>query len=138
MLPTTSAAQDSKLSAEEAARIGVEAYIYGYPLVTMEITRRVMTNTAEPKGNHAPMGQFYLARTYPDASFKDVTAPNADTLYTPAWLDLSKGPYVLSLPDLGDRYFLMPMLDGWTNVFQVPGTRTTGDKAQKYLMTGPN
>lgn len=122
---------------DEAAAIATEAYIYGYPLVTMEFTRRVMTNTAEPKGNHAPMGQFYKARVYPDAQFRDVTAPNADTLYSPAWLDLTKEPYVLSLPDLGDRYFLMPMLDGWTNVFEVPGTRTTGNKAQTYAITGP-
>jgi hypothetical protein len=115
----------------------VEAYIYGYPLVTMEYTRRVMTNAARPENNHAPMGQFYLAREYPNAKFRDVTAPNADTLYSTAWLDLTKEPYILSLPDLGDRYFLMPMLDGWTNVFQVPGTRTTGNKAQVYAITGP-
>jgi hypothetical protein len=66
-----------------------------------------------------------------------VTAPNADTLYSTAWLDLSKEPYTLSLPDMQDRYFLMPMLSGWTDVFQVPGTRTTGNKAQKYAITGP-
>jgi hypothetical protein len=121
----------------EAAAIATEAYVYGYPLVTMEYTRRVMSNAARPRGNHAPMGQFYKSRVYPDAKFRDVTAPNADTLYSPAWLDLSKEPYVLSLPDMGDRYFLMPMLDGWTNVFEVPGTRTTGNKAQTYAITGP-
>src|SRR5262249_3430139 len=115
-----------------------EAYVYGYPLITMEITRRVMTNAAEPKDNHAPMGQFFNSRTYPDAKFRDVTAPNADTLYSTAWLDVSKEPYVLSLPDEGDPYYLMPMLSGWTDVFQVPGTRTTGTKAQKYAITGPN
>jgi hypothetical protein len=131
-----SAAADPPTEAEAAA-IATEAYVYGYPLVTMEYTRRVMTNAAEPKGNHAPMGQFYKARVYPDAKFRDVTAPNADTLYSPAWLDLSKEPYVLSLPEMGDRYFLMPMLDGWTNVFEVPGTRTTGNKAQTYAITGP-
>jgi uncharacterized protein (TIGR03000 family) len=125
------------LTEAEALAIATDTYVYGYPLVTMEITRRVMTNAEEPKGNHAPMGQFYKARTYPDAAFRDVTAPNADTLYTPAWLDVSKEPYVLNLPDEGDRYYLMPMLDGWTNVFQVPGKRTTGDKAQKYAITGP-
>lgn len=122
---------------DEAAAIGIDAYVYGYPLVTMEFTRRVMTNTAEPKGTHAPMGQFVRMREYPNAKFRDVTAPNADTLYSTAWLDLTKEPYVLSLPDMGDRYFLMPMLDGWTNVFQVPGTRTTGNKAQTYAITGP-
>ncbi len=122
---------------QEAFDIGVEAYIYGYPLVTMEMTRRVMTNVVKPGGNHAPMGQFHNSKTYPDASFRDVTAPNADTLYSTAWLDLAKEPYVLSLPDEHGRYFMMPMLDGWTSVFQVPGTRTTGTKAQKYAITGP-
>jgi uncharacterized protein (TIGR03000 family) len=125
------------LSEDEALAIATDAYVFGYPLVTMETTRRVMTNAAEPKDNHAPMGQLYNARTYPNASFKDVTAPNADTLYSFAWLDLSKEPYVLSIPDEGDRYYLMPMLDGWTNVFQDPGKRTTGDKAQTYAITGP-
>lgn len=120
-----------------ATEIGIDAYIYGYPLVTMEMTRRVMTNVAAPQGTHAPMGQFLLMRKYPDASFRDVTAPNADTLYSTAWLDLAKEPYVLSLPDMNDRYFLMPMLSGWTNVFDVPGKRTTGTKAQTYAITGP-
>jgi hypothetical protein len=128
---------EEKLSADDAAKFAEEAYIYGYPLVTMEYTRRVMTNTAEPKGTHAPMGQFVRMREYPDASFTDVTAPNADTLYSTAWLDLANEPYVLSLPDMGERYFLMPMLSGWTDVFEVPGTRTTGNKAQTYAITGP-
>jgi uncharacterized protein (TIGR03000 family) len=125
------------LSEADALAIATDAYVYGYPLITMEMTRRVMTNTDVPKGNHAPMGQFYNARTYPDAKFRDVTAPNADTLYSVAWLDVSKEPYVLSLPDEDGRYYLMPLLDGWTNVFQVPGKRTTGTKAQKYAITGP-
>jgi len=122
---------------KEALEIGTEAYIYGYPLVTVEMTRRVMTNVAKPEGFHAPMGQFANLRTYPTAAFRDVTAPNADTLYSAAWLDLSKEPYILSLPDEHGRYYLMPMLSGWTDVFQVPGTRTTGTKAQKYAITGP-
>src|SRR3954469_19321952 len=83
------------------------------------------------------MGQMITARNYPDASFRDVTAPNADTLYTTAWMDVGKEPWVLSIPDMKDRYFLVPMLDGWTNVFQVPGKRTTGTKAQTYAITGP-
>lgn len=125
-------------SDEQAFQIGQEAYIYGYPLVTMEITRRVMTNVAKPEGAHAPMGQFLLMRKYPDAAFKDVTAPNADTLYSTAWLDLAKEPYVLSMPDEDGRYYLMPMLSGWTDVFADPGKRTTGTKAQTYAITGPN
>ena len=119
------------------AAIGAEAYIYGYPLVTMEVTRRVMTNVTKPEGTRAPMGQFVRMREYPTAAFRDVTAPNADTLYTTTWLDVSKEPWVLSIPDMKDRYFLFPMLSGWTDVFQVPGKRTTGTKAQKYAITGP-
>lgn len=121
----------------EAVADGVEAYIYGYPLVTMEMTRRVMTNVEKPDGSRAPMGQFVRMREYPNAQFRDVTAPNADTLYTTAWLDVDEEPWVLSLPDMQDRYFLFPMLDGWTDVFQVPGKRTTGTGPQKYAITGP-
>ncbi|MDX2081116.1 MAG: DUF1254 domain-containing protein [Terrimicrobiaceae bacterium] len=116
---------------------GVEAYIYGYPLVTMEMTRRVMTNVAQPEGSRAPMGQFVRLREYPNAQYRDVTAPNADTLYTTAWINVGDEPWVLTLPDMNDRYYLFPMLDGWTDVFQVPGKRTTGTGAQKYAITGP-
>lgn len=130
-------AQAGKLSEEGALTLGTEAYIYGYPLVTMEMTRRVITNVAVPKGNYAPLNQFANLRQYPDASFKDVTAPNADTLYSSAFLDVSNEPYVLSLPDENGRFYLMPMLSGWTNVFAVPGTRTTGTGAQTYAITGP-
>ena len=122
---------------KETLRLATEAYVYGYPLVTMEMTRRVMTNAVEPKDDHAPMGQLYSSRAYPTAKFRDVTAPNADTLYSLGWVDLKKEPYVLSLPDEAGRYFLMPMLDAWSNVFEVPGKRTTGTKAQTYAITGP-
>jgi hypothetical protein len=121
----------------EALPDAIDAYIYGYPLVTMEMTRRVMTNVEKPEGTRAPMGQFVRMREYPSAAFRDVTAPNADTLYTTAWLDVGNEPWVLSLPDAKDRYYLFPMLDGWTDVFQVPGKRTTGTGPQTYAITGP-
>lgn len=117
--------------------LAVESYIYGYPLVTMEMTRRVMTNVEKPEGTRAPMGQFVRMREYPTPDFRDVTAPNADTLYTTAWVDVGREPWVLSLPDAHDRYYLFPMLDGWTDVFQVPGKRTTGTGPQIYAITGP-
>ncbi len=128
----------SGLTESEAADLAREAYVYGYPLVTMEYTRRVLTNSATPDGTAAPMGQFVRMREYPNAQFRAVTAPNADTLYTTAWFDVDKDPWVISVPDMGDRYFLLPMLDGWTNVFASPGTRTTGGKAQTFAITGPN
>ena len=114
-----------------------DAYVFGYPLVTMEMTRRVITNVVEPKGTRGPMGHLIRLREYPNAAFRDVTAPNADTLYTTSFFDVGKEPYVLSVPDMKGRYFLLPMLDGWTNVFQVPGKRTTGTEAQTYAITGP-
>jgi hypothetical protein len=133
--PTTVLA--APLSETEARDIATEAYIYAYPLVTMELTRRVMTNAAIPDGNHAPMGQFAAMRTYPSATFRELTAPNADTLYEVAWLDLAKEPWILSTPDMKGRFFLMPVLDAWTEVIKDPGTRTTGTGPQTYAITGP-
>jgi hypothetical protein len=116
----------------------VEAYIYGYPLVTMEMTRRVATNVEKPQGLRGPMGQFASARECPTTAFKDVCAPNADTLYSSAWLDLSQEPWILQLPDEHGRHFLMPMLDAWTDVFADPGTRTTGTGAGEFAIVGPD
>src|SRR5262249_35135159 len=117
--------------------LATDAYIYGYPLVTMEMTRRVITNVAKPKGSPARLSQWIRQTEYPNAAYRDVTAPNADTLYTTAFLEVGKEPWVLSIPDMKDRYYLFPMLDGWTTVFQVPGKRTTGGGAQTYVITGP-
>lgn len=118
--------------------MAIDAYIYGYPLVTMEMTRRVLTNVAAPTGaKGAPMGQFTNVREYPDAKFRAVTAPNADTLYSLAFVDVGAEPYLLTIPEEDGRYFLMPMLSAWTNVFAVPGTRTTGTGPQTYFIVGP-
>jgi hypothetical protein len=118
--------------------LALEAYAYLYPLVTMEMTRRVVTNVAAPEGSRGPMGHLIKLRQYPDASFRDVTAPNADTLYTTAFLDVGDEPWLVSVPDLDGRYALFPMLDGWTTVFDVPGKRTTGTGAQTWAITGPS
>ena len=131
------AQSEQKLGVEQAVSDAVDVYVYGYSLVTMDMTRRQMTNVAMPDASHAPMGQLVRMRTYPPVDMHTVTAPNADTLYTTAWIDVSNEPWVFSVPDMGDRYYLLPMLSGWTDVFQVPGKRTTGGKAQKYAITGP-
>jgi len=123
---------------EEAQQIAVDAYVFGYPLVTMEMTRRVMTNGGGLQDTQAPMGHLARVREYPSADFRNVTAPNADTLYTTAWVDVAKEPWVLSLPEADGRYCLFPMLDAWSNVFQSPGKRTTGTGPQKYAITGPD
>ena len=137
-LSSITQADTAAVEPTEARAIAEDAYIYGYPLITLEMTRRVTTNTAAPVGLRAPMGQFAHARTFPSITYRDIPGANADTLYSSAWLDLAKEPYVLHIPNAEGRYFMMPMLDGWTDVFQAPGTRTTGDKAQTYVITGPH
>ena len=132
-----SAVRQQSLSEEEAFQLGVDAYVYGYPLLVMDSVRRVSTNVATPQDKLAPMGQFANYRSFPDASKRDLAGSNVDTLYSLAWLDLSRGPYVLHLPDAHNRFYLMPILDGWTEVIGSPGTRTTGDKAGNYAITGP-
>ncbi len=122
---------------DEVVNDAVDAYIYGFPLITMDMTRKQTTNVDSAGPERAPMGQLVRMRTFPTAAYRDVPGANTDTLYTMVWLDVSKEPWIFSIPDMGDRYYMMPMLDGWTNVFQSPGARTTGNKAQKYAITGP-
>lgn len=134
---STTTTTGADVSEDEARAIAADAYLFGYPLVTMELTRREMTNAATPNDWSAPMGQFANLRSYPTAEMTAVTTPNADTLYSTAWVDVSKEPYILSVPAMKDRFFMMPMLDAWTEVFRDPGTRTTGGGAQTYAITGP-
>ena len=132
------AGDKAKLTEEEAAKLGVETVVYGYPLVIADVTKRVQTNVEEPtQVGRAPINQFSNFLKYPTAANKDVVRFNADTLYSFAWLDLSKEPMVLSVPDTDGRYYLMPMLDAWTNVFASPGKRTTGTKAGVFAIVGP-
>lgn len=115
----------------------IDAYVYGYPLVVTEMTRRVLTNVRVPGPRSAPMGQFAHYRSFPTPTTQDIAGSNVDTLYSIAWLDLSSGPYVLHLPDEGDRFYLMPILDAWSEVIASPGTRTSGNKAGDFAITGP-
>lgn len=127
------------VSEQEANEIARDAYVYAYPLVLMDATRRQLTNFAEPGGGpgQGPPNRFIHIREFPDPNFKTVIRPNADTLYSSAWLDLKAEPVVLSVPAT-DRYFMLPMLSMWSDVFDVPGARTTGrNSARTFLVTGP-
>src|SRR3954469_4765589 len=127
-----------ELTEEEARALGVEAYVYGYPLLVMDSLRRVTTNVAGPRGTLAPMGQFAPHRAFPGASEgSSIAGASLDTLYSLAWLDLSQGPFLLRLPAVGGRFYMMPILDGWTEVIGNPGTRTTGASPVEYVITGP-
>ena len=111
--------------------LGAEGYVFGYPLVIMNITRE---NAAKTYGLHPELQRI---RRFPDAQFKDVVRPNVDTLYSTAFLDLSAGPWVFEMPPNAERYEVMPFMDAWTNVFATLGTRSTGTQGGRYLITGP-
>src|SRR3954453_11124613 len=131
-------AKAETLSSAEAHAIAVDAYIYFYPIMSMDVSRKQFTNV-EP-GNElfkGPMNTFVNVPEYPPASFKGVLRSNFDTLYSASWLDMTKEPVVISAPDTDGRYYLLPMLDMWTDVFASPGWRTTGTKAGTFLVTPP-
>ncbi|WP_199245621.1 DUF1254 domain-containing protein [Leifsonia sp. AG29] len=123
---------------DEAERIAGEAYVYAYPLVLMHVSGLVSTNVAQPIGLLSPMNQFAHGREFPDPSFTVVVRPNADTLYSSMNFDLRNEPMIISVPESGGRFYLLPMLDMWTDVFTVPGTRTTGSAARTFAIVGPH
>ncbi|NUP14462.1 MAG: DUF1254 domain-containing protein [Polyangiaceae bacterium] len=131
------------LTPQEAAELAVDGYVYAYPLVLMDVTRRLMTNFEKPSaspggGAGAPMNQFVHMQEVPDAKFTDVVRPNADTLYSVLWFDVSKEPLVIHVPDSGGRFYLLEMLDMWTDVFASPGKRTTGTAPHSFAIVGPS
>jgi len=131
-------ARAEAITEQEAHDIGVNAYLYFYSPVTMDVTRRQLINYApgqSPIGG--PMNSFANVAAYPTADLKAVVRPNFDTLYSSGWLDLTKEPLIVSVPDTGGRYYLLPMLDMWTDVFASPGWRTTGTQAGNFLVTPP-
>ena len=107
------------------------AYIYGYPLLIMNETQEVMLSGG------AFQNQLFHNSVFPDHNFRNVVRPNVDTLYTIAWLNLADEPQVLSVPEMGERYYVSPFMDAWTNVFASVGTRTTGNSAGDYALVGP-
>lgn len=127
-------------AAKDKIMLGAEAYVYGYPLVIMDITR------AQSAIDIGPENELRRVRKFPDANFKDVVRPNVDTLYTTAFLSMKKGPWVFEMPVQTDRYELMPFMDAWTHVFASPGTRTRplnhnpnrNHKTSLYLLAGPD
>lgn len=130
--------KENKSTKEESMKILSDAYLYGYPLMMMEATKRVRTNTNLPtKKGVAPVNQFGSIGGYPDATFTDVVRPNVDTYYSMLWFDLKKEPMVVQIPET-KHYYLMPIIDAYTNVIGSPGSRTTGQKKYEFVVVGPN
>jgi hypothetical protein len=124
-----------QVDVDTAREIALEAYIYLYPLITMDLTRRQMTNLpAGVKPAHGPAGAFAHAEAFPPADAKAVVRPNFDTLYSSAWIDLSVEPVIVSVPDTGGRYYCLPLYDMWTDAFAVPGWRTSGTAERHFAL----
>ena len=128
------------VSEQDTYAIGREAYWYTYPLVLMDLTRQQMTNIeAGEMPNRGPMMAFIHLHAFPGANEKVVVRPNFDTLYSLAWLDLTKEPAIISVPDVEEgRFYMLPMLDMWTDVFAIVGTRATGTKGGHYAIARPD
>lgn len=136
---SSSAMSQSNVTPEEAHAIAVNAYVYFYPLVTMDITRQQLTNVEAGKSEiSGPMNMFINVPAFPTADMRAVVRPNFDTLYSSGWLDLTKEPVIVSAPDTGGRYYLLPMLDMWSDVFASPGSRTSGTQAGNFIVVPPH
>src|SRR4249920_3502758 len=115
---------------------GAKAYVYGFPLVMMDLTREAAA-AATVGEITAPPNQFSVMTHYPDASFRAVTRTGLDTLFAVAWADLDEEPLVLSVPDTRGRYYVIALFDMWSNVFGSIGKRTTGTAAANFLIASP-
>jgi hypothetical protein len=116
---------------------GLEAYIYGFPLIMMDLTKDVSTAVPTAGEITGPINQFSVMTQYPDASFRAVVRTGLDTLFAVAWADLDKEPLVLSVPDTNGRYYVIAFFDMWSNVFASIGKRSTGTGAANFLIAGP-
>ena len=125
-------------SSDELARVAEDAYLFGFPIVMMEVTRRITTNVpAGVKPGFGPMSLFTHMQAFPPGDFEEVVRPNFDTLYSILWFDLRDEPIVISVPDTAGRYYMLPFMDMWSDVFTLIGRRTTGTAAGHYALVGP-
>ncbi len=128
----------AQISEAEAQEIGVDAYLYFYPLISMDVTRRQLTNV-EPGQSEigGPPNTFINLKAFPTAACAPSCGRTSTRSIRARWLDLTKEPMVVSVPDTGGRYYLLPMLDMWSDVFASPGWRTTGTQAGNFLIAPP-
>jgi hypothetical protein len=102
------------------------AYAYGFPQVIERATVK-----------HFPRNQIISVAALADPSVQTVVAPNVDTAYTVAWLDLTSGPVVVNVPDTAGRFYTFQFLDAFTNAFSYLGTGSTGTQAGAYALVPP-
>ena len=128
----------SAVSGDKVMEIAAKAYNFAYPMILMDYTKQIASNVAQPNSDgYAPVNQIGHFRQFPDDKFNAVVKPNVDTYYSNIWYDLKAEPVVLTVPAT-DRYYLLPYYDAYSNIFFVPGPRTTGTGAHTFLLTGPS
>jgi hypothetical protein len=135
-IATAAASQTDNPTAAEVRGIAASAYTFAYPLVLMDVTRRTDLERRAHAGLPGP-NHFVHAQAFPDDHSRIVIRPNADTLYSTAWLDLSQEPILLHVPDTHGRYYVMQLLDAWTETFDMPGKRTRGTGDRWFGIVGP-
>jgi hypothetical protein len=116
---------------DEASAIAQDAYIWGFPLVQI----RWYFDLARQK--NVAVNRFYGKQHLSKPSDKAI-GPNIDTLYGYAWLDLTREPQVLRVPDTNDRYYCIQLIDAYANTFTYVGRRATGTKEGTYAIVGPS
>jgi hypothetical protein len=122
---------------EEAAYLlGLESYVYGFPLVLMDVTNAVLTATSKSGEYKAPINQFMRVRTFVSPDFKDVVRISVNSLWSVAVLDLENGPLVVTYPGTNGRYFVIQLMNNWTDDFGSIGSRTTGSGGGNFLIAG--
>ena len=106
---------EMSISTEEAKILAEKGTIFGYPLLLMDITRKVGTAASRPtpEASKTLINQLVNLVFLPDHTFRFVVRPNVDTMYSSTFLDLRHEPMVMSIPNTGNRYYLMQVLDAW-------------------------
>ena len=120
-----------------AANLVTQAYIFGYPMMTMNYTHKIASNVESDNGmGDAPINQWGNMHKFPKAGFTGVVRPNLDTYYSVIYADLAKGPLYLHIPAT-ERYYLIPILNAHGDVIKSLGSRTTGQVALDIALVGP-
>lgn len=120
-------------------QLGRDAYSFGFPLILMDTSSKYTAafSKSSYKQSKVPMYQFYHTRKVRETRYHDMASLDSDMVYSTAWLNLAQDPVVLTIPASGKRFFVGGLLQGWSDIFGVVGTRSTGNKKQRFLLSGP-
>ncbi|WP_459616618.1 DUF1254 domain-containing protein [Bordetella sp. 2513F-2] len=135
---TPTAAPAPVMTAEALRDAAVDAYVYAYPMVLMEVTRRAATGVQTAVAGRAPMNQWGHRTQFPDPQTTDVAWPGTEALYSSLWYDVTREPLIIDVPDAGQRHVLLTLHDMWSDMYAARGTRTTGNGAQRFAIVGPS